>query len=204
MGMIKALDKSTADYYLKQGQLTKFTPAVIKSAEKISGEDLYLALNIVEYLNKNHNPKIEKSRDYLEKQHQRRTAEQILTDEIGISHSCADSGVAFTAIARYKKIPTTYCQCVDIYSFAKQAPSPSGHVYSYIWVKGDLYCIDCTYGRLWKCKNDKNKLVEVSKLTFMIKAFEGLDPHDCGIKNHQDLLNSLNQSAIKHLERRVS
>lgn len=158
--------------FLKEGEQTKITEAVRRVSGSIPGEGFEYVLNLLSWLQKNleykpHDPKL----------FRKRTASQILED--GFATGCTDYGLAFAALARAKKIPTTYIEALENRWLKEGGSTIHGHVFASIFVNEKWYLTDPTRGTISVSDRlSHEKYVVLGK---------GLDSWDIGIKDIEDL-----------------
>ncbi len=103
--------------YLQEGPLSKFSQTVKDFAKYIDGEGLGLMFNIQYNVAGELGPRQdpwktnEERNELLHREHQKRTAEDILKSTY--TFGCDEFGILIATIARFKGIPTKYIQCSD-------------------------------------------------------------------------------------------
>jgi len=173
--------------YLKEGAQTKITPRIKKLAEKIDGEGLEFAFNLLIFLQKHLrnlycSPK--KYQEYLKNYHLRKTADEILTERL--APTCGEKALIFAAICRAKGIPAKIIEGA-LYEFLKDQSDE--HVRTHAFV-------EIFVGRRWYLVDPSRGLIGVNKTlqTFFPPyagwepLWEGLDFWDMGFFDHETFM----------------
>lgn len=181
------ISKDDPKYYLQEGKQTKITPRVRKVAEKINGEGLEFVSNLLRFISEDlHdlNGSPQKYREYLDKHHLRKTANEILANHL--APTCGDTGLAFAAICRAKGLPTKLIEGALI-AFLENPSSDhvATHVFAEVATNGRWYLVDPSRRLIGVRKTLQNFCTPYAGWE---PFWEGLDFWDVGIHNHEDLI----------------
>src|SRR4030067_3442151 len=94
--------------FLSEGQQTKITPQIQRSADDFAGSGLEFIAHALVWVHNNIRRRKDLDKNTL---FRRRTADQIIGD--GFSTGCTDDTLAFIALARAKGIPTKFIEAID-------------------------------------------------------------------------------------------
>lgn len=188
--------------FLKNGPLTEITNTIKVESNKIDGEGIDLLFNIADHVKELFKTfkfiKYSEGEKLIEKEHQKRTATEIIKSKYFFG--CSDIGLVFVAIARAKGIPSCYIQTVDIDSFYNQERQIRGHVYSDCYLDEGVFRVDPEGGVLVKLFSDKykRKIYKFKNIPNSIEVFVGLDNEDAGVKSHGDMIEAMKTVALSH------
>lgn len=158
--------------YLNNGPQTEITPLIKKITASFKSKDLYLILEILNWLKNNF--KATNSTEEKIKLFRKRTASDILKSRIVTG--CTDYALAFIALARAKDIPTKYVETIRRkWLDLGNKDHIEGHIFAECFINNKWYIIDPQEGA-----------IKIDYKRFVIFK-QGLDSWNIGIKNFNEL-----------------